>query len=86
MPLRLDQVDLVTEDEAAIDLFASVPERLPSCKSGGIERAPQEGFESIAALMGRERTHLDQFVSQGGEEPQVCGWLGWPVTAGRLPL
>jgi len=70
LPLRLEQVDLVAENEAAVDLLAGVAEGFPRSEAGGVEGALQERLEGVAALMGRKIADVEQFGLQRCEQPR----------------
>jgi len=71
VPLGLQKIDLVPEDEAAVDLLSRVPEGLAGREAGGVEGAFQEQLESVAAFMRRQGMHPDKLVTKGGQKPKI---------------
>ena len=63
-PLGLEQIGLVAELEAPVNLLPSVPEGLPCVESGRVEAAPQECLKRIPSRVRLHVAHAQKFGEQ----------------------
>src|SRR5690606_17473846 len=66
-PFGFEEIDLVIEQEATVDLLADVAKRCAGLKAEQIECALQEIFERVAARLRRQIAQIVKFGTQRGE-------------------